>query len=208
MRHAWTIAAALAASLLGCAAPSLHPLYTPELLVQDSGLVGEWATEGPTVTRVAVEEGKDGRYEGALTIHHQGELKTGLNLEVSLTDIGDERYVDLYLARPDREKLAGHYGFLALPVHQFMMVRREGDTLRVWAFEADWVERAGAKQGFACEVLPIAGRHVAVVTADSDSLREFLRAHAHDAGALSPPMIFHRVGRVPSVGLVEGDAHE
>jgi hypothetical protein len=177
----------------GCSAPSLQPLFVPGTLVQDPGLVGEWVTEGPTVARVVLSEGADGKYLGALTIHHDGQLKTGLSLEVSLTEIGADRYVDLYLAKADRESLAGRYGFLALPVHQFMMIKREGDEARAWMFNADWLQRAAAENAFACEVLPVAGREIAVITADSGSLTEFLRAHAHEDGALLPPMVFRRM---------------
>lgn len=194
MSRTWTIAVVMIVMLSACSTPSIHPVYAPESLVQDPGLVGEWATDGPTASRVVVSNGADGKYLGALTVHQNTELKTSLNLEVSLTQIGEDHYVDLYLAKADREALAAHYGFLALPVHQFMMINREDDVLRVWTFNADWIQRAGSENAFASEVLPIGGRDIAVITADSGSLSGFFRKHAHDAGALSPPMVFHRVG--------------
>jgi hypothetical protein len=178
----------------GCSTPSIHPLYAPESLIQDSGLVGEWATEGPTVTRVVITEAPSSKYSGALTVHQNAELKTGLALEVSLTRIGKDEYVDLFLARSERERLAGKYGFLALPVHQFMLMQQEGDVLRVWTFDAEWIKRAGQQNAFACDVLLIGGRDIAVVTADTGTLRGFLEKHAHDEGALSPPIVFHRAG--------------
>jgi hypothetical protein len=180
-------------TLSACSTPSIHPLYAPESLVQDPGLVGEWATDGPTVTRVVVSESADGKYLGALTVYQNADLKTGLDLEVSLTQIGEDHYVDLYLAKADREALVARYGFLALPVHQFMMIQREDDVLRVWTFNADWIQRAGSENAFASEILPIGGHDIAVITADSGSLNGFLRKHAHDPGALSPPMVFRRV---------------
>jgi hypothetical protein len=200
MRRKWTIALVTTVILSACSSPSIHPLYGPESLVQDPGLVGEWATDGPTVTRVLVSEGSDGRYLGALTVDLKGELKTSLNLEVSLTQIGEDQYVDLYLAKTDRGTLAAHYGFLALPVHQFMMIKREDDVLRVWMFSADWIQRAGPENAFASEILPIGGHEIAVITADSGSLSGFLRKHAHDPGALSPPIVFRRVAHGPNMG--------
>jgi hypothetical protein len=180
-------------ALGGCAAPSLRPLTGPESLVQDAGLVGEWVTEGPTVARVVVTEGEDGRYLGALTIHHKGEFKTALELEISLTQIGEDRFIDLYLTKRNRQALAAQYGFLALPVHQFMMLERAEDVLRVWTFDSEWIRPAAAERACASEVLPIAGRDIAVITADADELAAFLREHAHDPGSLSPPMVLHRV---------------
>jgi hypothetical protein len=193
MNRTRTTVAALAVIFWGCSVPSVQPLYGPDSLLPDAGLVGEWVSEGPTVTRVGVSEGSDGRYRGALAVHHEGELKTVLNLELSVTQIGEDRYVDLYLAKPDREGLAARYGFLALPVHQFMMTHREGDVLRVWAFDPNWLKRAAADHAFACEILPIGGQSIAVVTADSGTFREFLREHAHDPGSLLSPMVFHRL---------------
>jgi hypothetical protein len=193
MGRAWTSIVAMAVTLSACSAPLLRPLYAPESLVQDPGIIGEWATDGPTVTRVVVSEGVGGRYVGALTVHQNAELKTGLSLELSLTEIGEDRYLDLYLARSDREALAARYGFLALPVHQFMVIERDADVVRVSTFNADWIRRAAAENAFACEILPVGGLDIAVITADSGSFREFLRAHARDPGARSSPLVFRRV---------------
>jgi hypothetical protein len=198
MIRARTIAVVMSMTLSACSAPSLHPLYAPQSLVQDPGLVGEWVADGPTVTRVVVSERPDGKYLGVLTVHHDAELKTGLSLEVSLTQIGEDHYVDIYLAKREREMLAAHYGFLALPVHQFMMIKREDEVVRVWMFDAGWIRKAALGNAFAYEILPIAGHDIAVITADSGSLNGFLRQHAHDPGALLPPMVFRRMGQAPS----------
>ena len=203
MKNVWLATLAMATcmgAVGGCSSPSLHPLAGPDSLVQDYGLPGEWATDGPTVTRVIVTETPDGKYSGALTIHQNAEAKAALGLEISLTQIESDHYVDLFLAKPDRERLAAKFGFLALPVHQLMMVQREEDTLTVWTFDAEWLRRAGKERSFACEVLPIAGRDVAVITAETGSLRQYLSKHAHDRGVLSAPMVFHRVGAGMKIG--------
>jgi hypothetical protein len=181
----------MAAALCACSSPSLQPLAGPESLVSDPGLVGTWATDPPNPTRVVVTNGTDGRYVGALSVQNAGQ-PIALMLDLSLTQIGDDQYVDLYLAKSEREALAERYGFLALPVHQFMMVKRDGDELRVTSFKAGWLKEAAASNAFALEVLPIGGHEIGVVTADSGTLTEFLRVHAHDAGATAPPLVFRR----------------
>lgn len=178
--------------LSACSAPTLRPLYAPGALIQDAELMGEWTTDGPTVARIVVSEGPDGKYVGALTIHRKAELAAALTLEVSFTQIGADRYVDLYLSKKERETLASRYGFLALPVHQFMLVEREGDTARVSMFNADWLRRAAAEHGFAYEMVSVAGREIPVVTADTGALNTLLRDHAHDPEALMPAMVFRR----------------
>lgn len=195
MKLAWifVLASAVFLGMQACSVPSIHPLYAPESLVQDSGLVGEWESAGQTLTRVKVADASGGRYSGHLTMHHQGELKAQVDLELALTQIGDDRYVDLYLAEHEREQLAARYGFLALPVHQFMLIRRDGDSLRVWTFDPDWMQRAVQHNAFSCDVLPMGGRDISVVTADTATLRSFLQKYGKDEGALSPPMSFKRV---------------
>ncbi len=182
----------MAVILFACSSPSLQPLAGPESLVSDPGLVGTWAMgDPPNQTRAVVTQGADGRYVGALDVQN-ADRTTSLMLEVSLTQIGDDQYVDLYLAKSERDALAGRYGFLALPVHQFMMLRRDGDELRVTSFKAAWLKEEAASNAFAMEVVPVAGHEMGVITADSGSLTQFLRAHAHDAGATLAPMIFRR----------------
>ncbi len=182
----------MAAALFACSSPSLRSLTGPESLVSDPGLVGSWAMDPPNQTRVVVTEGADGKYLGALELQN-AERNISLMLDVSLTKIGDDHYVDLFLAKSEREALAGKYGFLALPVHQFMMIERDGDELRVMPFKARWLQEASAANGFAMEVLPIGGHEIGVITAESGSLTELLRAHAHDPGATTGPMIFRRL---------------
>jgi len=181
----------MAVTLFACSSPSLQPLVGPESLVSDPGVLGTWAMDPPNQTRVVVTQGADGRYVGALDVQNAGRT-TSLMLEVSLTQIGDDQYVDLYLAKSERDALAARYGFLALPVHQFMMLQRNGDEVRVTSFKAGWLKEAAASNAFAMEVLPVAGHEMGVITADSGSLTEFLRVHGHDAGATAPPMVFHR----------------
>lgn len=181
----------MAAALFACSSPSLQPLAGPESLVSDPGLVGTWAMDPPNQIRVVVTEGMDKRYVGALDVQNASRT-ISLMLDLSLTQIGDDQYVDLYLAKSERDALAGRYGFLALPVHQFMMLERNGDELRVTSFKAGWLQEAAATNAFAMEILPIAGREIGVITADSGSLTGFLRLHAHDPGATAPPLVFRR----------------
>lgn len=181
----------MAAALCACSSPSLQPLAGPESLVSDPGLVGTWVMDPPHQMRVVVTEGKDGRYVGALDVQSAGGT-TSLILDLSLTEIGNDKYVDLYLAKSEREALAARYGFLALPVHQFMVLERDGDELRVTSFKAGWLKEAAATNAFAMEIVPIAGHEIGVITADSGTLTEFLRLHAHDPGAMAGPMVFRR----------------
>lgn len=97
------------------------------------------------MTRAVISEPKEstdgagGPYMVALTVQHEGESKTSLTLELTLTEIDGPRYADLFLARAERDRLVGTYGFLAVPVHQVMKLSRDGDELRVDA--SSWPKR-------------------------------------------------------------------
>ncbi|CAG0984421.1 hypothetical protein PHYC_01945 [Phycisphaerales bacterium] len=189
-----TVLAMLVAGLCGCGAPSLYSLQGPESGVRDPGLVGEWRTEGATQTRAVIREGDGGRYDAAMTVHQNGQFKAALAMEVTITEIASVRYLDLFLARSEREKLSGCYGFLVVPVHQVMRMERQGDVLKLWSLDSDWARNVGAAEGFACEPLPVGGGAVPVITAGSGALRKFLEKHADDAGAFAAPMEFRRAG--------------
>lgn len=194
------LALAAACTLSGCSPPGLHALSPPRTLVEDTGLIGEWVTDGRTVTRVVVHPRSDEGYRATLTVSHDGEFKTGLDVELRLTDIDDQRYVDLQLARTERDRLIGRYGFLVLPVHQFMALERQGDTLRVWTFNSDWLKRTAATERLATVSLPLTDSDVPVITADTDAMRAFLAGKGRDPGARADPLVFRRVKPASSPG--------
>lgn len=188
----WVSAIASLGALAGCSVPSLQALHEPEPLVHDPGLLGEWESDSATPMRVTIRNGVHGKYEAVLSSDKIRSLAGGLKLEVGVTEIGADRYVDLYLSRDERELLIERYGYLVLPVHQFMAMRREHDTLSVWFFDAEWLRRASAEHGFVAEIVKIGGDEVPVVTGDARQLRAYLSRHAHDAGARTSPTVFKR----------------
>jgi hypothetical protein len=179
----------------GCGAPFLHPAVMPGSTAWDPGLVGEWTSAGETVVRAVISEKSEGAYSAALTIHHKGEFKSSIELDVSLTDIGDARFADLFLARGERDKLVGTYGFLVMPVHQVMKLARDGDHLRVWSFDGDWLERHAGGNGFTSDRLVVGGGEIAVLTAPTAQVRAWIAKNAGNPGAFDPPTEFARVAR-------------
>lgn len=184
----------------GCGLPFLHPAAT--VSTSDPGLVGEWATKDAMPMKAVIgptnPDSVDNAYAVMLTVQEGGKLKTALNLDLKLTDIEGTRYADIFLARPEREKLVGSYGFLVLPVHQVMKVAREGDSLTVWTFRGDWVEDNTTGAVFSHETVTVGNGQVSLATAPTRSIRELLAQHGSDPGAFSKPIVFHRVGSVQS----------
>jgi hypothetical protein len=178
------------AVLAGCSAPFLHPPTGPA--ASDPGLIGQWATDGDTVTRALVSPtDAKGKYRVDLTIHDKGELRTELALEASLVGEAAPYYLDLFLAEEARKKLANTYGHLVLPVHQIVKLARDGDRLRIWQFDERWLARESSdtpRGQFA-----IGDRNVTVVTAPANQVRALLDSSRDNPDAFTDPLVFERV---------------
>ena len=119
--------------LAGCV-PSLHPLFTPQDLVFDPGLTGQWRLD-------------DARWEFTRAGDHyrlvMREKKERPSFVTAyLLDLDGVRYLDLI---PD--KLPGNSfqaGYLA-PLHSFYRVWRNGDRLKLGGLDADWLKQAIAR---------------------------------------------------------------
>lgn len=186
------IAAASVVWLAGCGSPFLSPAATENL--RDPGLVGEWATTDPLAIRaeITAPDEAGGPYALALTVHDEGEFRTALSVDLTLTEVGGSRYVDLFLSSAERDKLVGSHGFLVVPVHQVMKAARDGNTLTVWPFRGDWTGEAPGQR------VTVGDGEVPLVTASTDRVREMLARHGGDAGAFGDPIIFRRIA--PAAG--------
>jgi hypothetical protein len=188
--------------LSGCGSPLLHPASTVNDSVADAGIIGEWTATAPMQLRAVITAGPADSsgcpYAATLTVHDKGEFRTALGFELMLTDIGSSRYADLFLARPDRDKLLGAYGFLAVPVHQVMKVDRDGDTLTVRPFRGDWLEsqtQGVGERTFTHDRVAVGGGDVVMITARTEQLRDLLSRHSADPAAFGDPIVFHRTGK-------------
>jgi hypothetical protein len=188
---------AAAAVLSGCGSPFLHSPSSEATAATDPGIVGEWITTEPQQIRAQITppspDTPNHPYSAALTVHDKDALKTSLSLELVLMEIGNTRYADLFLARPERDQLVGRYGFLVVPVHQVMKIVREADTLTVWPFRGDWLESAAQSETFSHDRVTVGGGDVAIVTASTGAIRDLLARHADDPKAFGDPIVFRRV---------------
>lgn len=189
--------AAVAAAMGGCGSPMLHSAAAPGTAVADPDLIGEWASSEPLQVRAVIVPPAPGAPANAssasLTVHDKGEFRTALTIELALTEIRGVRFADLFLARPERDKLVGAYGFLVVPVHQVVKVERDGDTLTVRQFRGDWLETHADGPAYAHDRVAVGGGEVVMITAETARLRDLLAAHADDPAAFSEPIVFRRV---------------
>ena len=164
--------------LPACGTPVLHTAAPVGTTVRDDGLVGEWATSDTAddlQIRVIITGPKaptSDLYPASLSVFHKNRLSSAISLDVHITDIGEHRYADLFLAENERSHLAGMYGFLVVPVHQIVRIKREGDSLDLWMFDKSWSDgEAGLAQRAS---INIGDRDVVLFTSTSDNVRAIL----------------------------------
>jgi hypothetical protein len=120
--------ASLAALLAGCSTPSIHPLHSPDALVQDARVEGTWV-DGER-TRYAVSP-RDGGY--LVQIDHrtdEGEERR-LLLHAHLVRIEGDLFCDLALAEEEFEAIGEQYVLFLIPAHHFARVRPGADELAI-----------------------------------------------------------------------------
>jgi hypothetical protein len=130
-------------TLGGCFTLSVNPLYTPEQVAQDPGLLGVWGNpEDPdSETWQFLAGGNEAmrlviRQEDTLRIKPE---RDGL-LTAHLVRLDGAMYLDLYPEEPDdvNEIFLAH----VIPAHSFWKLDREGDTLTLYALDSDALEKA------------------------------------------------------------------
>lgn len=119
----------------GCSTPSLSPVADATTSVRDDGLLGEWRSEEYRATISAPSEKP--LYKVAVIALDDEEIKGAMNIEMRATKLGEHGYLDLFLAKSERRKLAQEYGGLAIPTHQIMRYKLDGDVLSLWLLSAD-----------------------------------------------------------------------
>lgn len=189
--------ALVCAALAGCGSPMIHTSTGSGQAITDPGLAGEWAAAEPLRMEavIAADEARSPAYTASLTVYDEGEVRSSLGLELTLTEIGGAAYADLFLGRGDRDALVGRYGFLAVPVHQLVKVDRDGDTLVVRPFRGEWVDDRTRSAGFTHDRVAVGGGEVVLVTARTEQLREFIAKNANNPAAFGDPIVFRRVGK-------------
>jgi hypothetical protein len=175
--------------LAGCV-PSLHPLYTEEDLIFDPALLGSWAGRDG---KGSWEFSKAGEKEYKLVdLDEQG--KKG-EFSVHLLKVGDQRFLDLFPLDPEL-KQNDFYRIHLMPVHTFLRVRQERDSLRVSILNYDWLQKLLKEN-------PGAIKHEVVddsvlLTAKPKELQAFLLKHEKTAEAWDEGAPMPRVAQKPS----------
>ena len=119
--------------LTGCI-PSLHPLYTPEDLIFDDALLGEWVDKDGKETWTFAK-GDEKQYK-ATYVDDDG--KKG-EFVVHLLKVKDRLFLDLFPVDPEL-KQNSFYAVHLMPVHTFLRIELKGQTLRFSLLDSSWIK--------------------------------------------------------------------
>lgn len=163
-------AAILTFLFAGCI-PSVHPLYTDDVLVFDPALIGTWTVpdNGEIWTFV---ESDDNAYQLIYTDEDGMEA----TFEARLVSLDGRRFLDLY-PEPGDSRYPNLYEAHFIPGHTFMRVRETSPTLRMAPVNPTWLDSVLTSN-------PEALAHeredgMPILTAPSTALQKFILKH-HD----------------------------
>lgn len=185
-----TLALAAAALVLSaCTVPSLSRLYSKDGsdVVAEPRILGTWQEEDRTYT---VTRGDDKAYEVAVA--WKDPAKRASTLEVHLVRVGDGLFADVTPAEKERNELAERFGATALPVHGILKLAVEGDELKVWQADDEFLRRH-------LDAHPDATPHamfddeIVVLTGSPAQVKSFIGAVARNENAFKNLVTLKRV---------------
>lgn len=160
---------------------SVHPLSTPETVVFDESLTGEWACadkdcKGSVLIRAGSAANKD--YD-IIWIPGEDDDEP-LRLKGQLVKVGDRLVFDLVTTRRTE---------MAVPGHFFMLVEKTANTAKFHWLDSEWLRNQVISQ----KTLPhTMVNDKPVITASSAELNAFLAKFGLDARAVSDTLSFKR----------------
>jgi hypothetical protein len=156
--------------LSGCV-PSWNPLYTEKDLISDDRVVGTWKEDEETKETWVFKKGEGKAYQLA---HTDSDGKTA-KFAAHLLKLEGRTYLDLYVTDIEGQvnELAG---WTLVPAHLFLRVDEIGDSLKMAAANADWLEKHLEKNPKAIAHQKTGDR--TVIVAETKELQAFVTKHA------------------------------
>lgn len=184
----------LAALIGGCGAQSVNPLASDEVTAVDDGFIGVWDEDDGKLA-FTVTSPDAGRHAYHVTINKKGEgAAAGLNemkLDCILADVNGHRYADLTTAEANGEALEKLGAGFVIPVHQFVGVKREGDSLSFWMVDAKYLKDPLGRKELTLDHTLVEEKDL-LLTASTRDLQAFFGAHARDRKLFPEETKLHR----------------
>ena len=178
--------AGAAATLAGCFPLSLHPLYSDENVVFESGLLGTWAigVNESIVSNESIvfETGEDKNY---IVTYHSDQRSS--RLEVHLVRLGQHYFADIYPEDHDLDEIMDQGYLPIIPMHLLFAVELNGDVLRMGVLDPDWLNSRIESEGMDIPYIddPDDPGKFGFFTASTEQLQRSFLKYAEDKDAFN-----------------------
>jgi hypothetical protein len=175
--------AALLVLLAGCVdLTSVHPLATPETVTFDASLIGEWTSGDKDDGGKAFIRAAPGGAKAYDIIWAPDEAdEEPLRLKGQLVKVGNRLVFDLITTKKQD---------MAVPVHFFMLVDRQEETLKLQWLDSEWLrDQVVSQQALAYTMYG----DKPVITSRGAEINAFLAKFGLDARAAADTLVFTRV---------------
>ncbi len=170
-----TILFYLLAVLLGGCVLSLHPLYTENDLIFEKKLLGTWGRDGSTETW-QFKPGKGENYYKMILTDKKG--KKG-SFDAGLGKINNMMFLNIFPQKPELKE-TGYYQFHILRANSFIRIEQIEPTLIMRVMNPDTVNKMLENDPNLIKHEIVEDR--LVLTASTEELQKFMKAHANDEG--------------------------
>ena len=169
----------LLAAVIGGCVPSLHPLYTDKDVVFDDALLGKWESDASNDPNWVwqFDKGTNNSYDLTLT-DKEGKGK----FIVYLVRLDKMQFLDLYPSDPETLKTCILWNMHVIPAHTFIKVEQTKPAFKIRFMEPDTVGEMLIKDPNLVkhEIIEHDGTKGVVLTASTEDLQRFIKAHAND----------------------------
>ena len=199
--------------------PSLHPLWTQDKLIYEEKLLGTWEQQDADLLSVWNFSGgldQNTRLaKGYELLYKEG--KSEAKFDIHLVKLGEYLFFDIFPDEVDYLKFEGKslavpsssFGIVKndskqpdielnslyfqhlLPVHTFAKVEIEKDEVRIFRFDAEWLDKLFKERKVRIKHETTEDGQV-ILTAPSADLQKFFEKYAADEKAYLEPIILKR----------------
>ncbi len=176
----------LLAVLLGGCVLSLHPLYTEKDLIFEEKLLGTWAKNDSKETWQFKQVNGDKYYK---MIYTDEKGKKG-PFDAGLGKLNNMMFLNIFPQEP-KLKANDFYKFHILRVHSFIKIEQIEPTLKMRIMNPEKMKEMLENDPNLIKYEIVQDR--LVLTASTEELQKFMKAHANDEGLFGEPSELKRV---------------
>ncbi|MEW6733060.1 MAG: hypothetical protein AB1489_17165 [Acidobacteriota bacterium] len=171
--------------LVTACVPSLHPIYTEQVLITNPDLIGSWLDE---------EDGDTWTFQAAPDNVYNLIQKTDKSLarlKVALVHLGNHNYLDIFPEEPTKAEFKNSfYKSHFFPVHTFSKITIEKDQLQLAMLNQSWIENMLVRGEI--EIRYEESEQGFLLTSSTAELQRLLLEHGDDPGLFRKPIKLRR----------------